>query len=199
MHQQPSADLYPTAASFPIVVDECLSHDGGHDIIVIVCRICGEISITATKGAASVRIYLDTCCLMRAFDDQSFPRVRLETLAISDVMGYVQAGQLEWVSGKTLYLEVSACPSNDRRDKALKWLRLVSEWQDYAPEVVRQVKRLTKHGLAEWDARHIATAEIAKCDWFLTTDQTLIKRANKLSKLSVRVANPTEFILEDIS
>lgn len=145
-----------------------------------------------------MRIYLDTCCLMRAFDDQSFPRVRLETLAISDVMEYIQAGRLYWVSGKTVYIEVSACPSRERRDKVLTWLRLVDEWHDYTPDIAKLAKRFVKHGLDEWDARHVAMAEIVGCDWLLTTDHALVKRANKLPKLSLRVANPTEFIVEDI-
>lgn len=142
-----------------------------------------------------MRIYLDTCCLMRAFDDQSFPRIRLESLAISDVMEYIQAGQLTWVSGKVLFQEISACPSYDRRDKALGWLRLVNEWQDYTSDAARLTKRLVTRGLGELDAHH----EIAKCGWLLTTDLTLIKRANKLPRLSVKVVNPTEFIMEDIS
>lgn len=136
---------------------------------------------------------------MRAFDDQSFPRVRLETLAISDVMDYIQAEQLTWISGKTLYLEISACPTPDRRNKALKWLRLVKVWQDYTSDVGKLAKRLGKHNLTEWDARHVATAEIAGCDWFLTTDLALIKRTSKLQRLTVKVVNPAEFILEDIS
>lgn len=147
-----------------------------------------------------LRVYLDTCCLMRAFDDQSFPRVRLETLAISDIMDFVQSKRIQWVAGKAVYLEVSACPSHARRDEVMNWLRTVDEWQEYTPVVDRVAKRLIKQSIGEWDARHLATAEVARCDWFLSTDQALIKRAQKISpKLSVRVANPTEFILEDIS
>ena len=135
---------------------------------------------------------------MRAFDDQSSPRVRLEALAISDILEYIQTDHAQWISGKVLYLEVSACPSSHRRDKAIEWLQTVNEWFDYTPEITRLAKRLVRHGLGEWDARHVATAEIARCDWFLTTDQALIKRANTFPKLSVRVANPTEFIVEDM-
>lgn len=101
-------------------------------------------------------------------------------------------------AGKAVYLEVSACPARNRRDKVLQWLRLVSEWQDYTSDAAGIRKELVKNGFDEWDARHVATAEVGGCDWFLTTDQVLIKRANKLSCLSVRVANPTELILEDV-
>ncbi len=62
-----------------------------------------------------MRVYFDTCSLMRPFDDQSFPRVRLETLAVSDVMDFIQSGHVQWIAGKALYLEVSACPIYARR------------------------------------------------------------------------------------
>ena len=147
-----------------------------------------------------MRVYFDTCSLMRPFDDQSFPRVRLETLAISDVMDFVQSGQVEWIAGRALYLEVSACPVYVRRTEVMNWLRNVSEWQEYTPAVARLAKRLTKRNIDEWDARHLATAEAARCDWFLSTDRNLVKCAQKIKpKLSVRVANPTEFILEDMA
>ncbi len=147
-----------------------------------------------------MRVYFDTCSLMRPFDDQSFPRVRLETLAISDVMDFVQSGKIQWIAGRALYSEVSACPIYARREEVLSWLRNVSEWQEYTPIVARLAKRFAKYNIGDWDARHLATAEAAQCDWFLSTDQNLVKRAQKVSpKLSVRVANPAEFILEDIA
>ncbi len=147
-----------------------------------------------------MRVYFDTCCLMRPFDDQSFPRVRLETLAVTDVMEFVQSGQVRWIAGKALYREIAACPLYARRVEVLNWLHNVSEWQEYTPVADRLAKRLAKHGIGEWDARHLATAEAARCDWFLSTDQNLVARAQKISpELSVRTANPIEFILEDMA
>ncbi len=146
-----------------------------------------------------MRIYFDTCCLMRAFDDQSYPRVRLETLAISDIMEYIQSRKVHWIASKALFLEVAACRIRGRREEVMDWLNDVDEWQDYTQDVDRLAKKFIKSGVNEWDARHLASAEAAACDWFLTTDQVLIKRAQRIvPKLSARVANPTEFILEDI-
>lgn len=145
-----------------------------------------------------MRVYLDTCCLMRPFDDQSYPRIRLETLAISDLMDYIQDQRIQWISGEVVYMEILACRSSVRREKVLNWLSGVKQWMPYTPAVARQAKQFSRHGIQDWDARHLATAVLARCDWFLTTDLALIKRAMTLGKLSVRVANPTEFILEDI-
>ena len=44
------------------------------------------------------------------------------------------------------------------------------------------------------DALHVASAEQAGCDWFLTTDKGILKRASVSTEM--RIANPTTFILE---
>lgn len=146
-----------------------------------------------------LRVYLDTCCLMRPFDDQSFPRVRLEALAVSDLFEYMwKTGRIQWIAGEAVYNEVTACRIIERREKTLALLDAVTEWRQSSPAVEKLAARLIGNNIGEWDAWHIATAEMADCDWFLTTDAALIKRSRKvLPKLSVRVANPTEFILED--
>jgi hypothetical protein len=41
-----------------------------------------------------MRIYLDNCCLQRPLDDQTHPRVRVETEAVFIVLAAVQAGEL---------------------------------------------------------------------------------------------------------
>ncbi len=147
-----------------------------------------------------MRIYLDTCCLMRPFDDQSFPRVRLEAMAVSDLLEYMrETDRIQWIAGRAVRLEVAACRFNDRREKVQEWLLDVAEWHAYSSTAAELASRLAANGIGDWDARHIATAETAGCDWFLTTDATLIKRSWKvLPKLSVRIANPLEFILENM-
>ncbi len=47
------------------------------------------------------------------------------------------------------------------------------------------------------DAVHIACAEEAQVDVFLTTDDRLIRKAQRLGKiLRVRLANPVEWLME---
>jgi predicted nucleic acid-binding protein len=52
-------------------------------------------------------------------------------------------------------------------------------------------------GFTDFDALHLACAERAKVDVFLTTDDRLLKRAKRLaSQLHVRVENPATWIAE---
>jgi predicted nucleic acid-binding protein len=45
------------------------------------------------------------------------------------------------------------------------------------------------------DALHLASAEAANCDWFLTTDGGILRRMRSLGEM--RVANPVEFVMEE--
>ncbi len=49
--------------------------------------------------------------------------------------------------------------------------------------------------LSSKDAIHLACADYSKCNFFLTCDDELIKRAMRLN-LGIRVINPVEYIRE---
>jgi predicted nucleic acid-binding protein len=49
-------------------------------------------------------------------------------------------------------------------------------------------------GVKQMDALHLACAEAAGCDWFLTTDGGILKKIRTLGNL--RIANPIDFIME---
>ena len=54
-----------------------------------------------------MKVYLDACCLNRPFDDQSQPRVRLETEAVSLILEKLAQGEWDWVGSEILLHEVS--------------------------------------------------------------------------------------------
>ena len=51
------------------------------------------------------RIYLDTSVYNRPFDDQTQPRIWLETLAFAVILQMVESGRLELVSSSVLKYE----------------------------------------------------------------------------------------------
>ena len=53
-----------------------------------------------------MRIYLDNCCLQRPFDDQTQPRIRVETEAVFAVLAVIQAGEHSLLSSEALEYEV---------------------------------------------------------------------------------------------
>ena len=67
-----------------------------------------------------------------------------------------------------------------------------------APRIIKLAMRIVRGSkLKPRDAVHLACAETARCDYFLTCDDTLIrtvKRKRSLPKLRVEAINPVEFI-----
>ena len=143
------------------------------------------------------RVYLDNCCLMRLFDDQSLPAVRMETQAVGVVLARIRAGLLHWVAGDILEMEIMACPVENRRRKVLSILVHAAHYVRYTDTMDAMTDRLHKNGFSWMDAAHVASAESSGCDWFLTTDQSLEKRFARVAyQFRLKVLNPAKFVLE---
>lgn len=142
---------------------------------------------------SDMRVYLDNCCYNRPFDEQDDMRVVLETLAKLQVQAKMRLGLLEYVWSDTLCLEVSHNPIQDRRDAISAWLSGASIFIESSDDVVERGREIEQMGVKPKDALHLASAEKANCDWFLTTDKGILKKVRQLGDL--RVANPVEFMV----
>ena len=60
--------------------------------------------------------------------------------------------------------------------------------------VILQAHEIAARGLHATDALHIACAVAAGCDFFLTTDDLIMKKMQGFAR--VRVMNPVQFIVE---
>ncbi|MEI6809169.1 MAG: PIN domain-containing protein [bacterium] len=140
-----------------------------------------------------MRVYLDNCCLNRPFDGQDQTRITLETEAKLDIQGQILAGKLELAWSYILDYENHANPFEERRAAIRQWRsRAVVDVVENAT-VLAKAAQLVAAGLASKDALHVACAEFTKCDVFLTTDDDLLKKANKIE--GVKVLNPTSFVI----
>jgi hypothetical protein len=70
-----------------------------------------------------VLIYLDMCCLKRPFDDQSQPRIRLETEAVLGLLA-IESDEVSFVRSPALMLENSFNPIRERASRVEQWLTL---------------------------------------------------------------------------
>lgn len=66
-----------------------------------------------------MRVYLDVCCLNRPFDDQSQPRVRLETQAVLLVLENFSSRKWEWVGSEMVLYEINRNPNVEVRQQVL--------------------------------------------------------------------------------
>ena len=66
-------------------------------------------------------IYLDMCCLKRPFDDQSQPRIRLESEAVLALLS-AESNQVRFVRSPALHLENTLNPVPIRAARVARWL-----------------------------------------------------------------------------
>ena len=141
-----------------------------------------------------MRVYLDNCCYNRPFDDQSQVKVRLETISKLTVQLMMATRRVEYVWSSTLDYELSKNPVPKRKAAISRWRTGAVEYIKANEEVSQRAKELEDAGVGAQDALHVASAEQAGCDWFLTTDKGILKRAGVSTEM--HIANPTTFIME---
>jgi len=142
-----------------------------------------------------VRVYLDVSCLNRPFDDQSQMRIRLEAEAVLLILERVDVGEYSQVSSEVAVLEIDAMRDVDRRARVRMLLPDQRDMLDLTPELYGRAAALQKLGFKAADALHIAAAEEAAADVFLSCDDRLCRLAKRRrSELRVQVANPLAWL-----
>ena len=143
----------------------------------------------------NLKIYLDTCCLSRSFNDQTQARIRRETETIEIILKNFSTGDWHWIASEVLTFEVG-----NNRDVSQR-IQMESQIAGATINVsISETERtrgrvLEKLGFKWLDALHLACAEKGNADVFLTTDDRLLRRAKRISsKLHVRVENPHEWL-----
>jgi len=146
------------------------------------------------------RIYFDVCCLNRPFDDQRQDRIRLEAEAVLLILGRCEAGTWQWLSSAVVEEEVNNTPSPERRARVRNMLSGAHRTVALTDAAIARAQELKAVGFRTYDALHLACAEHATVDVFLTTDDRVLRIATRhTAHLQVRVANPLEWLLEVIS
>ncbi len=143
-------------------------------------------------------IYLDNCCYNRPFDDQTQERIHLESEVILTVLKMGQMKQVLIAGSEILELEMSRMQDENKKQKVLDLYRVAGMHMPYTEKIKkRSIEIISASKIRTFDSLHIASAEEANADVFLTTDDKLEKMAEKL-KLGTRVVNPLRFAWEVI-
>ena len=143
-----------------------------------------------------IRLYLDNCCFNRPFDDQSQIRIRLETEAKLKIQEEIRAGRSHLVWSYILDYENHKNPYQERKLRISKWKEYAVEDIEEETIVIETAKELNKKGFHKIDSLHIACAIISNCEYFLTTDDHILKRAGLLD--DIKINDPIGFIKEII-
>jgi len=141
-----------------------------------------------------IRIYLDNCCFNRPYDNQTYDIIRLETEAKIFVQNCIKDNKIELVWSFILEFENSENPYKEKRESIIEW-RSISTKNIKPTEKIRKYANELQnlYGIKPKDSLHIACAIEAKCEYFLTTDKILMRKAMKLKE--IKAINPLEFII----
>jgi predicted nucleic acid-binding protein len=95
--------------------------------------------------------------------------------------------------------EIEQIPDTQKLSRARLLSGFIRQSVEVGEAEVKRAKDLQKQGFQAFDSLHLACAETAKVDVFLSTDDRLLKRAKQISKrLKVRVMNPLAWAEEVI-
>lgn len=138
-----------------------------------------------------MKLYLDTSVFNRPFDDQTQPRIWLETLALALILQLIEAGEATLINSSVLEFENSQNPFSIRQDWVSRCCELATNYQRVSKSIRQRAEMLEKKGIHAIDALHIACAETSGADYFLTCDDRLLR---KQKHLNVNSMNPLDFV-----
>jgi predicted nucleic acid-binding protein len=143
------------------------------------------------------KIYMDVCSLNRPFDDWTQARIRLEAEAILAIALRCQNQEWQLISSTALEAEISKTPDLSRRQRVMDSLIIAKPIIPVSEKILQRAKEIVPLGFKSFDALHMSCAEAAKVDIFLTTDDRLLRNAQRHeSNLDVRVSNPVIWLME---
>lgn len=139
------------------------------------------------------KVYLDTSVYNRPFDDQSQPKIFLESQAVAIILQMVETRIIELVSSSVLEYESSRNPYPIKQEAMNHYLQMASSRQIVDIRIQQRAEKLEHNGLKAVDALHVACAEAIRSDYLITCDKRLI---NRCLDLTLKVVNPIDFVLE---
>jgi predicted nucleic acid-binding protein len=135
--------------------------------------------------------------LNRPFDDQRQPRIRLEAEAISLILQKLHQREWEWIGSEVLVYEPGQTVDVERKERLLLLAGRSHQVVKITEKILKRAEKLEASGFESYDAIHLACAEEAKVDVFLTTDDNIQKTANRKKEVfAFMVSNPVRWLEE---
>jgi len=141
-----------------------------------------------------MKIYLDNCCFNRPFDDQTHYRIRLETEAKLYIQDLLRQGVLQFVWSYMLDYENGANPFIERREAIGTWRTIACQEIEETDKVIELAENYVDLGIRVGDSLHISCAVVAGCQFFITTDDEVLKKNKNIT--GITITDPTTFLRE---
>ncbi len=143
------------------------------------------------------RIYLDVCCLNRPFDRWQQERIRLEGEAVLSILERVCRGEWQLIASDAIASELAKMQNLEKLQMIQPFLTFASTFVEIDDTINSRSQALENLGFGLYDAFHIACAEVVRADVLLTTDDRLLRRANRDTVcLQISVQNPVVWLMQ---
>ena len=142
-----------------------------------------------------MKIYMDACCLNRPFDDLSQNRVYLEAEAVLSIISDCESGKSSLISSGIIDYELSRITDTEKAAQIYDIYSNATIRVELTENAEKRAAYFREKGIKLYDSLHLALAEQAQADVFLSTDDKLIKLANKL-EVETKVFNPLKCLME---
>ena len=139
-----------------------------------------------------MRIYMDNCSFNRPFDDQSQLKIRLEAESKIYIQESILQNKLELAWSYILDFENEANPFEERSNAIQLWKRHAVIDISETTEILSKAEEIKNEGLKNKDALHVACAINSKCDYFITTDDSILIKLKNFREITV--LDPINFI-----
>ena len=126
------------------------------------------------------------------------PRIMIESVGVVTSMALIGAKQIHSINSFVLDYENRKNPSPERRSFIEKLLAEVSEFIRPNDSITKRALELEKKGVMGMDALHVASAEQARADYFVSCDDALAKRLGRVEDLKVRALGLLEFVSREV-
>ncbi len=140
-----------------------------------------------------MKIHLDMCALKRPFDDQSQARVWLESQAVIRVLVACGDGSIQACNSAALEFENVQNPNPRRRARAAALPTSFGPPEAAGAQHFQRAEQVQAMGFGGLDSLHLAFAQEMDADYFVTTDDQLLKRSRSVA-LNVMVISPTALV-----
>ncbi|WP_204509271.1 hypothetical protein [Agitococcus lubricus] len=128
----------------------------------------------------------------RPFDNQTNLRVRIETEAKLYIQEKIKLGDFFLIWSYILDFENFQNPFAERKQAIAKWRNLASVDIEETALLLANAQFFVSLGIKAKDALHVACAIEGKADYFLSTDDKLLKKL--ATQAQIIAINPVDFI-----
>ena len=124
-----------------------------------------------------MRIYLDNCCFNRPYDDQSQLRIQLETEAKLRIQENIRSNLYTLIWSYILDYENNKNWFRERKEQIEQWRKYSEIDIEEDVELLNLASQIRRPGIQKMVSLHIACAIKAKAEYFLTTDDGILKKS----------------------